>query len=372
MKEIDKYILYIQYQRAKNDEGIAALLEDGFELSREKLIALANEVKEVHEQLYNRTITVYLDVGAICGHVYMEGPIYDVESRTIKTQIYGKYPNLSALGGGGIVDDTERVNYRSISVQLPVTEEAWQYLGFFVQKEQAKLQIVNDYDLLARNCAHFVDSALKAIGIVDGLVDKFNFSDLKELPWKPIKPFALNYFRVSKAADFLYFTEPYVASSGVISTGYSPDIYQYILQLSSYLPQYEEEKRQANAQTHVNFIDGFIDGEDFYARYNNTLLSQSTSVPTFAKPELQAKEASPVVEPKPLTPMEQSALEGCKFAAELKAPQAMLFGFPASVMPTEEEMQRQAQELIAYSNAALEEASKLGAKFQQQQKHWFS
>lgn len=93
---------------------------------------------------------------------------------------------------------------------------------------------------------------------------------------------------------------------------------------------------------------------------------------TETKQPLQAPQATTAVPVAPLTPMEQSALDGFKFAIELQTQQAMLFGFPAPAMPTEEEMQCQAQELIAYSNAALEEASKLGAKFQQQQKHWFS
>ena len=83
----------------------------------------------------------------------------------------------------------------------------------------------------------------------------------------------------------------------------------------------------------------------------------------------QKATAAPVV---PLTPMEQSALEGFKFAIELQTQQAMLFGLSPPAMPSEEEMQCQAKNLIAYSNAALEEASKLATKFQQQQKPWFS
>ncbi len=93
---------------------------------------------------------------------------------------------------------------------------------------------------------------------------------------------------------------------------------------------------------------------------------------TETEQHLQAPHKATAAPVSPLTPMEQSALEGFKFAIELQTQQAMLFGFPPPAMPTEEAMQCQAKELIAYSNAALEEASKLATKFQQQQKHWFS
>jgi hypothetical protein len=92
---------------------------------------------------------------------------------------------------------------------------------------------------------------------------------------------------------------------------------------------------------------------------------------TIAKQLIQAPHETTKILLTPLTPIEQSALEGMKVAAEFMSQQStILFGFPPLTMPTEEEMQRQAKELMAYSNAALEEANRLAARFQCQQRPW--
>lgn len=370
MKE--QYLRYITGKRTKNETILQQLRTEGFIFNRETLIQLAANDLDVRDALYNRTIKIYLSADGLFGHVFIEGPYFNVDNGTFDVRRLGKYGKPSFFSGkSGLDDDGDRGKEitKVLSTQLSITEEAWSYLGRFMHHKQTELAINNDYHFLLRNCADFADKALKTIGIVDGLIDKFDirtFAELKTNTLKVVKPFMLNYFRVSKAAQFTSFIEDLLITyDNTFSTGFPIDIYAQLIMLSDRFPQYEEDRKQANLQTHINFVDSFIEGECFYNKYNTPIPSQaqireehSTEAPFSSAYSTPAPTSQ-----LPLNPMEQSALEGLKLAEELQAQQAMLFGFPLFGMPSEEQMEQQARELIASSNAALAEVDTMLSAF---------
>lgn len=275
MKESELYAKYITACRTGNKKEIDQMIQQGFRPDKQRLIELSNSNPDLQKILFNRRITIHIDMGNTAGHVYGKFPIYDELRTNIKEEFLGFYPSklsgISAfMGEGSVLDerqDSKRVleNFDTITVSLPLTEEAWRNLANWTsgkKKEKAS------YVLTSTNCVHFIHSALQLVGYSDGLIDKFNPKDVNKLKFKPVMLDLNNYLRYDKREDLMPVLNQVLESRGSD------------MQNGSYVRLYHQaqvQREQANKITKENFVNGFYDyhhNVHFYQKlYRNKALS---------------------------------------------------------------------------------------------------
>jgi hypothetical protein len=265
MDERESYLAYIIALRTGDRESVNQLLESGFRPDRHRLMELTYIDPLFKKILFNREITIYLDVGHIVGHVYGEFPIHSSEHNRIKKKIVGFYPRTNSfyqifIGAGSLKDEVTETGrafekLEKIQATLPLTEEAWVRLSYWMELKQKEIR---SYSIYKKNCAGFVHDALKAAGYSDGLVDKFNAGELRRLSFRPIHIEMPRYLRISSLSKVLPGLSFVVRPEGLkIGARWKLDWYAVA----------EEQREIANKKSHTNQMNCFFDthhDSDFY------------------------------------------------------------------------------------------------------------
>ncbi|MGD0465698.1 MAG: hypothetical protein ABSA84_03275 [Gammaproteobacteria bacterium] len=199
MKEMEQYIEYIKALRISNPKlkqirqmALFDLKLAGFKPSKERLEQLIETYRDVYNALLNHSITVVVDFSTVVGHVYIKGlPMYKEESNSFEVQNLGFYPDgYNALYGvGHLKYETEREKKEKFKISkiIELSQEQWEKLGHWVANFIASDKV---YSVIAhvissedvQHCAKFVDSALKAMGYVNGLMGVFSYNKMSKVP----------------------------------------------------------------------------------------------------------------------------------------------------------------------------------------------
>lgn len=269
MSEQERYLKYITAHRAGDKAVIEKMLLEGFRPERQRLVELAEKDKVIRDALFNKKITIRIDVGRITGHVYGDFPYYDEEQDKILESSFGYYAEEErfprSVFGPGIVRDerheTERIteSFPKQEVDLPLTEESWIKLAHWITKKRKDKSY---YILIGQNCSRFVDSALKEAGYADGLMDKFDPEKVQSLDFRVIKIDMVQYFRYDKRE--LYHPHAQIP----ILDSHSEDLQSGVV--AHLLAKAKEERSQSARQSHENQVNAFFDkyhDTHFYKTY---------------------------------------------------------------------------------------------------------
>lgn len=198
MNEHDQYIQYIEACRAGNQKIINKMLNEGFKPSAPRLSHLAKTHADIRNLIVNDYIIIKIDAGHIAGHVYVDYPSSDDVTSRKQVGFYPSKSGIRALYGPGRIKDevneSGRVleNLQTVVTTLQVPQEMSSKLDRW-RNVQANEPLT--FFILNNNCITFAHEFAKQAGHVDGLVDKFNPAEIKQLDFKPIKLGLIPYFR---------------------------------------------------------------------------------------------------------------------------------------------------------------------------------
>jgi hypothetical protein len=142
-------------------------------------------------------IIIKISTDSPSGHVYMYAPIADKTGKLTPENI-GFYPakkgfdikaGISKVPAKIVIEDndTNKNAKQLVTVTLRLTPAQYGQLAKNLARAIDNPGFYNFFGLGAPNCLTFIDQQLKAIGIVDGLSNKFDISQYEKTRFAPIK-----------------------------------------------------------------------------------------------------------------------------------------------------------------------------------------
>ncbi len=214
MTEEEKYELFLQHARGYkvDEEKWEALQKSDFVFNIDTLIRLAEQPGIVQNALNNQKIFIKMRTG-LPGHMYMHTPVIKPETNEAELENIGFYPTKHGIGifvgteGEARLEENEDKNSEKklIIQELRITQEQYYQLALNLTKElddekkeqEPALKQPRKYHITANfgdNCLTFVDQQLKAVGVVDGLTNKFDCSKYNDSSFAFIKLHADSFF----------------------------------------------------------------------------------------------------------------------------------------------------------------------------------
>lgn len=354
MTLIEKYNNYINFVRAKNTKELRALNQAGFNPSVEELEQLIAIDDQLKQELFNKTITIVLDINSVAGHLYIkELPTYkdkkDEELFTLKDE--GFYPanKKRKLYGAGelrsenVSDETqtkdkEKAHQRLESV-VQLTEEQWEHLGHWmaeIKKAPENLRYSLFADFTTKEhvyyCAKFVDTALKQIGYVNGVGGVFSAEQIVSIN--------------EQKCALIFFSLP-ATEKTMLERSKLDANYQDLGSCDNLTAQQVELIKQQLAA-----------GDKAFVRYAIEKLFDKAN-------QLSEKDEAEQLPPAP-PHMVDAAFEGFKLAYELQNRFNAVINEPLQEVPSDAEIYSRASSFMAYNQSLLDRAFEIGSMYNAQ------
>lgn len=203
--KVEQYRIFIKSLRDNNKLELTLLYDKGFVPDYAKFLKLTKKGNDLYLDFYNQIIAIHYDSAYSAGHIYLSKPLVkSVDSQKLP-EFFGFYPKHNGLlrpfGPGLLRNDSERAkqNFPTVTTDIYITEEQCNRFSTSVNKDLIEPRFYNILGkLFGNNCATYVDKALKDIGIVDGLIDKFDPNAIAKHKNKPIKIYVQTIFRFDK------------------------------------------------------------------------------------------------------------------------------------------------------------------------------
>ncbi len=148
----------------------------------------------------NREIIIKLSTDSTSGHVYMRAPVADKTGNITEANI-GFYPDttkekdirvmVSRVPAKIVIEpadkDIGKGEKHLVTQTLRVTERQYQQLAENLRQAVREPGSYNLLGIGGHNCLSFIDQQLKAIGIVDGLSNKFDIRKYEQTSFAPVQ-----------------------------------------------------------------------------------------------------------------------------------------------------------------------------------------